>query len=149
MPALTTPTQKLTPIMIRLFHVNFRKVKNIFTVRETLNTFRVKLSISFILRHCCSFFSDFGTQPKAPTIIGMNINLYCGYITWRFHINRPQVSVFSAIFFEILISAGQLNSMMIHIFSVLFQITRSGLLCFNFVAVVIGVSHQYSLSLVL
>ena len=134
--------------MTRLFHENFRKVRNISTAPDTLNTFnfQVKLSILFIPS---SFFSDSGTQPKAPSIIRTNINLYCGYIIWRFHINGLQLSVFSATFFEILISAGQLNSMMVHIFSVLFQITRSGLLCFIFVAVVIGVSHQYSLSLVL
>ena len=45
-----------------------------------------------------------------------------------------------------LISAGQLNSTILHVFSFLFQMTRSGLLWGTFCAVFMDRFHQYSLS---
>ena len=51
--------------------------------------------------------------------------------------------------FRMLTSAGQLISMILQIFSALSQATISGLLCYNFVAVLMARFHQNSQSLTL
>ena len=87
----------------------------------------------------------FGTVPRAPIIIGTNINMQSFYISYIFLINGPSMFSFSFVLDIKFTSAGKVTSIMLHVFCSVSHCVIFGLLCFTFAAVFIAKFHQYSL----
>ena len=118
---------------------NFKNVLTTFTVPqgEIFCSFCVNFFISRLSNPSSLKFLDkhFRTLPSAPTIIGFTMNFYSGYIICILRTKGPLLFNFSSIFFDILVSTGQLISTMLQVFCSLFHITISGLLWGSFVVV--------------
>ena len=89
--------------------------------------------------------SCFVTAPRAATTIGIVSNLYSRKIRFISPIRGIHTFSFQDVLALMFVSRGALTSTTTHFFSLISQMTMSGLLCSTSVGKLIGVFHQISL----